>query len=115
MDIKKTTREITDYHFRLDGDEMAAMFSDPIAWADELRAELNYQTPLAPTPPPARKGAAKTARGPKGPAKGKGRTGPRGTRVTCPVCEQELAEHWLRKHLATKHPNYQPTPASLPA
>lgn len=106
MKIETTTREVTDYRFTLTTDQLAAMLADPIAWADQLRAELNWQAPLEPTPPPARKnGKGKAKRTPKAAAARKPRAGGATPKEICQFCQREIAAKFLPRHMAAKHPD----------
>lgn len=110
MELKTTTREVKDYHFSLNHEEMGALLADPIAWADNLRAELNWQAPLAETPAKPRHARQATKRKPKVPKAPGRKPAAKGT-LKCSTCGKVFtAQGWLNKHQATEHP----TPAATP-
>lgn len=115
MDIKQTTRSITDYHFSLTADELRAALTDPIAWADGVRAELSFELDLPAAEPKPRHARAKVST-PKGsgrkPSGGKGAKLPK---LQCKYCDRLIAAKFMPKHMATRHPEVTTEPVSSPA
>lgn len=115
MEIKQTTRSVTDYHFDMTADELRAALLDPIAWADNVRAELSFELDVAAEAKP------RHARAKVSTPKGAGRKPPRGgkgaklPKLQCQHCDRQIAAKFMPKHLATRHPEVTTTPASSPA
>lgn len=119
MNVTAVARQITDYTFRLTGDDLERYLADPQAWAADVRAQLGVRplaAPADPQPKPKRGGGRRSSKKVGGgrraasPRSTSGKkTSPPAEALICPVCQKPFkTKGRFNRHIAKMHPGQTP-------